>query len=171
MQSKVLAKIEQIARLRVAGVKDSRIAQMLGMSYGGLTRILQTDFYRKREAEVRQNLVSQMDKTLIKTRTDLLQNELQDAVPDAVRFIIDTCRKGADLRARMAAAKEILDRDRQRAFVKQAAASPRDANASASTVTPTLPEGVMDAARREGDKASEILIRVPAPTGKEVFDA
>lgn len=158
MQSKVLAKIEQIARLRVAGVRDSRIAQLLGMSYGGLTRILQTQFYQEKEATVRKMLAQEMDKTLVTSRTELLNGELQEAVPDALRFIIDTCRKGQDLRARLAASKEVLDRDPNRAFIKGANAS---AGQGASTNPNSLPGSVLESARSEAEKASEILIRVP----------
>ena len=152
MQSKVLAKIEQIARWRVAGVKDSVIAQKLGMSYGGLTRILQTELYKKREAEVRHMLTGKMDQVLVEDRTAILKNELKDAVPDALRFIIDQCRQGADMRARMAAAKEVLDRDPTKTFSKTARAEGENPTSPSG-----LPEGVLSAAKRESQATTQML--------------
>jgi hypothetical protein len=152
MQSKVLAKIEQIARWRVAGVKDSVIAQKLGMSYGGLVRILQTELYKKRETEVRHFLTGKMDQVLVEDRTSILKNELRDAVPDALKFIIDQCRQGSDMRARMAAAKEVLDRDPSKTFSKTGRAEDQSSNNPNG-----LPEGVLSAAKKESQAATRIM--------------
>src|SRR5216684_738943 len=102
MQSKVLSKMEQVARYRILGMKDTRIAQIIGISYGGLSRILATPEYKQIEAGVRISLVGKMDKSLEQQRVSIMEQqmreELANAVPDALKFIIDTARKGQDLR-------------------------------------------------------------------------
>lgn len=158
MQSKVLAKIEQIARYRVLGKKDSWIAQVIGMSCGGLSRILATDEYRQIEASVRQQLIGKMDNALEQQRVQIMRQQLADAVPDALKFIIDTCRQGQDMRARMAAAKEVLDRDPQRLFSKGST------NREDTTQSPSnLPPEFLATAQSESDKAVDILARVTKP--------
>jgi hypothetical protein len=163
MQSKVLAKIEQIARYRVLGMRDSRVAQILGMSYGGLSRILATPEYKQIEASVRISLVGKLDAKVEQQRVSIIEQQMREdlanAVPDALKFIIDTARQGQDLRARLAASREVLDRDPKRLFVKASRNEVVNPNAQ------SLPDAVLANVRSEADKATDILSQI-APNTK-----
>jgi hypothetical protein len=142
-------------------MKDTRIAQILGMSYGGLSRILATDQYKQIEESVRIQLVGKMDGQLEKQRVSIMEKQMREqlaeAVPDALKFIIDTCRQGSDLRARLAASKEVLDRDPKRLFIKASRNEP------ASTTASNLPDQVLSNVRDEADKATDILATFTKP--------
>lgn len=115
--AKVSIKIPQIARWRLAGIKDTTIGQMLGMSSGGLARLLATEEYKEYEAALLNGHLSKMDEALA-GRVNLIQKEFSAGVPAAVRCLLDTVTQRKDLKASLEAAKEILDRDPDRTLVK-----------------------------------------------------
>lgn len=155
INERVQIKIEQIARLRFRGIKDVRIAEQLGISYGGLQRILATSQYRNYEAAYRKTQLGRMD-SIIESQTDiLLRKEAAEAVPEALKFVVDQLKNSRDLRIRLAAAKEILDRDPRRRLVKQT-------RTDAPAQTPELPESIVASIRDESDKTLSFLSVPPA---------
>src|ERR1700690_2550819 len=119
MNRQVEIKCEQIARMIVAGLKATRIAEQMNMSYGGLQRILACPEYRAIETRVRTGVVGKMDVVL--DRRAQLQQEVEDAVPEACKVLLEHVTKKRDLRA----ALELLDRDPQRTLTKSSRTEPQ----------------------------------------------
>lgn len=112
-----MLKIEQIARLRVSGMKDWRIAEMMGMSVPGLSRILALSAYKEAEEAVLANTLTKMDEALA-GKADEIRKMYQVGVPVAMRALLDAAIQRRDVRASITAASEILDRDPDRTFPK-----------------------------------------------------
>jgi len=145
--SKTLSiKIPQIARWRIAGVPDVKIASLLGMSPGGLARITSLPEYKEYEAALLNGHLSKMDEALA-GKIAAIRHEFKTAVPAAMRCLVDAVTQRRDLRAALEAAKEILDRDPDRALVKS-----KD-----DQVVPGLPTEVLDLAAAEGNAVATKL--------------
>lgn len=145
MTFKVNNKIAQIARLRVAGISDERICQMFGMTRSGLSRIVVLPEYVQEEESIMNGTISKMDEALA-GRAEEMKKEFRVGVPAAMRALLETVSQRRDLRARMAAAKELLDRDPDRTFTRQ------EANPGDNYSRPQIPTGVLDAVANEADK-------------------
>lgn len=146
-------KIPQIARWRVAGVTDIRIAQLMQMTLSGLARILATPEYIEYEAALMNGHLSAMDAALA-GKVEEIRGECRKAVPAALRCLVDTVTQRRDLKAAMAAAKEILDRDPDRTLVE----------ASQTSIAPGVPVEILDAAVEEGNKiAQSYEVKDPKP--------
>jgi DNA-binding transcriptional MerR regulator len=102
----------QIARLRVAGRSISDIAKAMGMSTGALRLMLAHPEYRMIEEEVFAKHIAALDAELARRR-ELIRAQIATAVPSALRTLVDAMNQRRDLRAAIAAAKEILDRERE----------------------------------------------------------
>jgi len=161
MNSQVKIKAEQIARMIIAGRKATQIALDMNMSYGGLQRVLACPEYKLIEDDVRRNNLNKMDASLAERAK--LTKELEDAVPDAMKALIDAVKQKKDLRMQLAAAREVLDRDPRRIFTRSTARS-EDANATASR--PDLPNSVLDTLVKEADATRDVLLRAPISTSK-----
>lgn len=148
MNRQVEIKAEQIARMIVAGMRIVRIAEQMQLSYAGLQRILQCPEYLEIETRVRKENISQMDAAL--GARAQLRNDLEDAVPDALKVLLDQVKQKRDLRA----ALEVLDRDPSRTLVKSS-------QQVVSSQPTAIPQSVLDTAVREAEHTREILIRVP----------
>lgn len=149
MNRQVEIKAEQIARMVVAGMRATRIAEQMQLSYAGLQRILQCQEYIDIETRVRKENIGKMDAAL--DARAQLKNDLDDAVPDALKVLIDQVKQKRDLRA----ALEVLDRDPKRTFAKggqQIIQTPAGGQ---------IPQSVLDTAVRDAEHTREILIRVP----------
>jgi hypothetical protein len=109
---------EQVARMMVAGMKPHEIAQELGYSYAGLQRIIQCPEYVEIETQVRKKMNDKMDEVL--DRRAEMKKEVEAAVPEAIKLLLDAMREKHDLRA----ALELLDRDPKRDFVKASRSQP-----------------------------------------------
>ena len=150
MNRQVEIKAEQIARMVVAGMKHTRIAEQMNLSYSGLKRILECSDYLEIENRVRKTVVTQMDAKLAQRAQ--MQNDLEDAVPDALKVLVDQVRVKKDLRA----ALEILDRDPSRTLTKSNGVK-LDPNAQPQS----MPQAIMDNTLKEAEKTRDMLIRVP----------
>jgi hypothetical protein len=148
MTPRVKIIIEQLARLRVSGIKDNVIAAQLGMTQSGLSRILALPEYQDVEAAVLQGTVSKMDAALA-GRSDAMKEYFKQGVPVALRALVETVTQNRDLRARLSAAAEILDRDPDKQFVK---GTVRVDPASEHTVS----TGVLDAVTEGADKVAAV---------------
>src|SRR5258708_2685457 len=135
-------KIPQVAGWRIAGITDRKIADMLGMSVSGLARLLASPEYQDYEAALMNGHLSAMDRALA-GKVEAIHNECRQAVPAALRCLVDTVTQRRDLKAAMAAAKEILDRDPDRTL---------PASADQEAVAPGVPASVLDSAAEEGNK-------------------
>jgi hypothetical protein len=139
-------KIPQIARFRIAGVSDTRIAELMHLSIPGLARILATDEYKDYERALMEGQLTEMDKAMA-GRVDAIHSEMKNAVPAALRALVETVTQKRDLKARLAAAKEILDRDPNRTLPVQDGAVTEGAG--------TVPEEVLASAVESGNKIAE----------------
>lgn len=138
-------KIPQIARWRIAGVTDTKIAELIHMSIPGLARILATDEYKQYEAALLNGHLTDMDRALA-GKVKAIHEEVRQAVPAALRALVDTVTQRRDLKAALAAAKEILDRDPDHTL---------PTSTSDEVVAPGIPAEVLNAAAEEGNKIAE----------------
>lgn len=150
MTPRVKIIIEQLARMRVAGIRDNVIAAKLGMSQGGLSRILALPEYQDCEAAVLSGTVSKMDAALA-GRADALNQYFKQGVPVALRALVESVTQSRDLRARISAASEILDRDPDRQFAKGTVRLGGDVAAQ------PLSEAHLDSIAVDADKAATIV--------------
>lgn len=146
MTSRVKILIEQIARMRVANIRDNIIAAKLGMSQSGLSRIIALPEYQDVENCVLTGTVSKMDSALA-GRADALKDYCRQGVPLALRALVESVTQSRDLRARISAAGELLDRDPDKTFAKGVAR--RDADS-----TP-VSQGMLDALTADADKTAQ----------------
>jgi len=141
MTEKVRILIELIARLRIARISDDTIAERIGLSRAGLYRITSTPEYKAKQAEVLQDVVGHTD-DILKTRADYLAQEwAKQAVPAAMQGLVDVVRQRRDLRACIAASKEILNRDPNQTLPDMGARSqgaPRGPILDASPLPPAI---------------------------------
>lgn len=145
MTSKVKILIEQIARYRVAGMRDGVIAARMGISQSGLSRILALQEYKDVEESVLTGTVSKLDEALA-GRADALKDYAKQAVPVALRTLLEAATQRRDLRAAISASSEILDRDPDRNFIKGKVGMTEDA--------PKVSEAALDALSVEADKTA-----------------
>lgn len=154
MTPKVKILIEQIARLRVGGIRDGVIAAKLNISQSGLSRIVALPDYQDVEQAVLHGTVSKMDEALA-GRADALKEYAKQGVPVALRALLEAATQQRDLRARIAAASEILDRDPDRLFAKGQVRASEDA--------PAISEAALKALDGVADKAGEAVTANPPP--------
>lgn len=148
MTPRVKIVIEQLARMRVAGIRDNIIAAKLGMSQSGLSRILALQEYQDVEAAVLSGTVSKMDASLA-GRADLLKAYARQGIPVALRALVEACTQSRDLRARISAASELLDRDPDKLFAK--------GNARLDERSEPVSEGMLNSITDEADKVAVAL--------------
>jgi len=143
--AKTNIKLPQIARWRIAGISDTKIQQLLGMSSSGLAQILATQEYRDYEAALLNGHLSAMDRALA-GKVEAIHQELRVCVPAAVRCLVDAVTQRRDLKTALAAAKEILDRDPDHVL---------PASKADESVAPGVPAAVLEAAAEEGNKIAQ----------------
>ena len=148
--STVDIRLPQIARLRVAGHKDSIIAGCVGLTEAGLRRILALPEYKALEDAVLQGTISKMDLALA-GRADALRQEFKVGVPLAMRTLLEAVQQRRDLRASLDAAKEILDRDPDKVFTKTSRVE------ASSSLAPTLTGETLAAISGGADKVATSL--------------
>jgi hypothetical protein len=105
MDNDVKFKAELIARLHLADLTKREIAKQMEMTYAGIDRIMRTDEYKTIEQQIKAGMIEKLDGRLEKRMA--LKREVEDAVPEAIRVLLDHLRTKRDLKA----ALEILDRD------------------------------------------------------------
>jgi hypothetical protein len=137
--------VAQIARMRCAGIKDVAIARALNFSNSGLQRILRLQAYQEFEQAIFAGQLSKMDQELSKN-VDLMHQHMRQAVPVALRTIVETAMQRRDLRAALAASQDILNRDPDRNFV-----SARDSVGATSNQTPGLPNVLIEMISKDAD--------------------
>ena len=143
MTPKVKIALEQIARLRVAGIKDGVIAAKMGYTQAGLSRIVALDEYKELEEAILTGVVSKMDEAL-SGNVKLMEKYFEQTVPVALRTLFETVTQRRDLRAAMSAASEILDRDPKGTFSKK--------KVSLNEEAPAVSTAMLDALTPDADK-------------------
>ncbi len=160
---KVRYKMEQIARYRVAGMKDAEICRIVGYTPQGLARVVALADYEEISAGVQASLLGKMDATLAQQRCDPLTQQLQ--------ALVESVTQTRDLRCRMEAAKQILDREPQRRFTQASRASAAGDNPppGASTGSARLPAALL--AQLASDHAAGVKAINEANAVKVAADA
>ena len=143
MTPKVKIALEQIARLRVAGIKDGVIAAKMGYTQAGLSRIVALDEYKELEEAILTGVVSKMDEAL-SGNVKLMEKYFEQTVPVALRTLFETVTQRRDLRVAMSAASEILDRDPKGTFSKK--------KVSLNEGEPAVSTAMLDALTPDADK-------------------
>jgi hypothetical protein len=147
LHSQTKIRIEQIARYRIAGVRDQKICELLQIEMANLRYIMSLQDYKETEEALLTGQLTAMDKELA-GKVDALKGQVRSAVPAALRCLVDTVNQRRDLRTALAAATEILDRDPDRTF---------SAKQASSEETPHIPDIVLDQAAKDADKVVEQL--------------
>ena len=155
MNNQVRIKAEQIARMIVAGKKATQIALSMNMSYGGLQRILACPAYKLIEDEVRRGNLKNMDDSLAeRAKLTPLQEELSDAVPEAMKTIIDAVKQKRDLRMALSAARDVIALDPRRTFTRNSKKEDED-----HAQRPALPDAMLESVVNDADATTGILMR------------
>jgi hypothetical protein len=140
--NRVDIKIQKIARWRVAGLSDRKIASLLGMSPDGLHRLTSTPEYKEFETTYLEGHLTQMDEALA-GHVDAIREQFRVAVPAAMRTLVEAVTQKRDLRAALEAAKEILERDPDRVLSKRPVQGTEEFG---------LPAEIVESAASEGNK-------------------
>jgi hypothetical protein len=142
-------RINQIARYRIAGVRNERIAAIMQLSTANLNAILAMPEYKEVEESLMLGHITEMDKALA-GKIEPLRNELRQGVPSALRCLLDVANQRRDLKAALAASCEILERDPDRVAIKRSASDDGES-------VPTVPDSVLDKASKDSDLVASQL--------------
>jgi hypothetical protein len=160
MKATILYKLNQIARLRLfSGMKDDSVATLVGLSRGGLSRIIALPEYAEVERQLLDGGITKLDEAVAQKHEEM-KKLFAPAVPAAMRTLVEVVTQRRDLRAAVAASIEVLDRDPDRNFTK---ASRHD---SENTRANAVPAGVMAAAMTA--TAGVVAASQPAASQKAV---
>jgi hypothetical protein len=143
-------RIPQIIRWRAAGVTDKKIADMLGLTPQAIAKVIQTPEYIEEETAYMNAHISKMDEALA-GKIDIIHQNFRQAVPAAMRALVDAVTQRRDLKTAIAAAGEILDRDPDRTLAKQSQAK------SSEQEVPRLPDEVLAQAVKESNAIADML--------------
>jgi hypothetical protein len=89
---------------------DQKIAEMVGMSPGGLALAIRTPEYKEIEAGIFEGRLTQIDYDLAE-QDEEIKKHARAAVPAALRALVDGVTQRRDLRSALLAAKTILQFD------------------------------------------------------------
>lgn len=146
--SKLRFRMQQVCIYRVRGqMSDAKIAEKVGLSLSGLQALLKHPEYVEMEEAEMAGSLSELEKKLSEDK-EALRQEFKYAVPAALTALVQTVKQNRDLRAKMAAAKEILNRDPDGLFRDTAG----PAGGSDGSGAPTLPSGLLANLNAEGNR-------------------
>jgi hypothetical protein len=147
-------RIEQIARYRIAGLRDIRIAEILKITPAALKFITDKIEYKEVEEALLIGQLTEMDLALA-GQIEPLRQEVRNAVPAALRCLVDAVNQRRDLRTALAASVEILKRDPDRVAPDLERGS-RDGSDPFDGMK-TIPQSLMDETAKQADvTASEL---------------
>jgi hypothetical protein len=136
-------RIQRVARMEVVGISDRMICDNENIDHPALKYLRTLPEYQEVKEDLLQGHLTEMDKAMA-GRVDILKGQVRQAVPSALRCLIDVVNQRRDLRTALAAASEILDRDPDRGFLK--AKDP-----SVSMEGSSVPDAIMESTSREAD--------------------
>jgi hypothetical protein len=165
---------EQIARYRASGrMTDAKVAEMVGMSPGGLALALRTPEYKEIEAGVFEGRLTQIDYDLAE-QDEEIKKHARAAVPAALRALVDGVTQRRDLRSALLAAKTILQFDPSHTLSDsslrgEAGGSGGTGGLGGAEGAPQLPENVIAHLSLQGNKVvAEIRTSSRGPGGSSV---
>jgi len=142
-------RIEQIARYRIAGIRDFRIAEILKITPAALKFITEKVEYKEVEEALLIGHITEMDLAL-SGQIDPLRQEIRNAVPAALRCLVDAVTQRRDLRTALAASVEILKRDPDRVAPDLERAA-RTSEGDALDYMKTIPQSMMEETAKSAD--------------------
>lgn len=142
-------RIEQIARYRIAGIRDFRIAEILKLTPATLKFITEKVEYKEVEEALLIGHLTEMDLALA-GQVDPLRQEVRNAVPAALRCLVDAATQRRDLRTALAASVEILKRDPDR-VAPDLERSSRQGENDPLEYMKTIPQSMMEETARSAD--------------------
>lgn len=146
--SKLRFRMQQICIYRVRGqMSDAKIAEKVGLSASGLQAILKHPEYVEMEEAEMEGCLSDTERKLAEDQ-EALRQEFKYAVPAALTALVQSVKQNRDLRAKIAAAKEILDRDPDGNFRSGRA----DTGHGAGQSGPSLPSEIVAHLNAEGNR-------------------
>jgi len=143
-------RIEQIARYRIAGIRDFRIAEILKITPAALKFITEKVEYKEVEEALLIGHLTEMDLALA-GQVDPLRQEIRNAVPAALRCLVDAATQRRDLRTALAASVEILKRDPDRVAPDLEKAAKVDGSYDEFSMMKTIPQSMMEETARSAD--------------------
>jgi hypothetical protein len=150
-------RIEQIARYRIAGIRDFRIAEILKITPAALKFITEKVEYKEVEEALLVGHLTEMDLALA-GQVDPLRQEVRNAVPAALRCLVDAVNQRRDLRTALAASVEILKRDPDRVAPDLERAS-RVSSEDPLEYMKTIPQSMMEETARSADVVATQLAK------------
>lgn len=167
MKPTIMYKLNQIARLRLfSGMKDYAIAQLVGLSQGGLSRILALPEYQETERQLLEGGITKLDEA-VAGKQEEMKKLFAPAVPAAMRTLVEAVGQRRDLRAAVSAAIEVLDRDPDRTFVKASRSAASGINESAAA---QVPSGVLSQAISATQSVASAVANVGASSKQVSVD-
>jgi hypothetical protein len=148
VQIKTLSRLHRVARMTVAGMRDERIADAVGLTYAGLAQLKQRPEFKELVQEVLQGTITKYDEQLAGDIA-ALRSEFAVGVPVAMRTLLEAVQQKKDLKASIEAAKEILDRDPNATFSKSSRQT------TDHPQTPTLSDAQIASLGIESDKIAK----------------
>lgn len=110
-------RIQRVARMEISGVSDRTICAAEGFDHPALAYLRKLIEYQEVKNDLLQGHLTEMDRA-IAGKVDVLRGEIRNAVPSALRCLIDAVNQRRDLRTAIAASVELLDRDPDKLFLK-----------------------------------------------------
>jgi hypothetical protein len=144
LNSAIRLRIQRVARMRVAGIKDQVIQLREGINPPAFHYLIGLPEYKEVEESIFDGAISAMDRA-IAGNVETLRQEVRGAVPAALRTVIEVANQRRDLKTALAASLELLDRDPDRVAQKS-----KPSEQSIEGVR--LPDGVIDVVSKEADK-------------------
>ena len=161
MHIKVWLKIEQIARLRCASIADNQIKRMCSISTPCFNRIIRLQEYKDTEEGIYAGTLTKYDQ-IFGSNIEAMKQLYAAAVPASMRALVDGVLQKRDLKTRLESAREILDRDPKKTFVKDSRP-----NRGQGDELPNLPQGILDRLGQQGvTLATEVEKADLGPSGK-----
>jgi hypothetical protein len=143
VSSALRLRIQRVARMRVAGIKDSVIQLREGITAPAFHYLINLPEYKEVEEALFDGTISAMDRA-IAGNVETLRHEVRSAVPAALRTVIEVANQRRDLKTALAASLELLDRDPDRVAQKSKLSEiPIDGV--------RLPDNIIDQVSKEAD--------------------
>lgn len=149
LNTQTLMRMQRVARMEIAGVSDQAICKAENIDYPALQYLRKLDAFKELRQDLLEGHLTEMDRALA-GRVDILRQEVRQAVPSALRCLIDTVNQRKDLRTALAAAGEILDRDPDKTFLK----TKDNGNGINDSGSVSLPDTLMKSVTDQADSVS-----------------
>lgn len=150
LNSQMKIRIEKVARMRVRGIRDVVIQDLLQINAAAFKYLINLPEYKDTEEQILEGHLTDLDKA-VAGQVDVLRQQAREAVPTALRTLVEAASQRRDLRTALAAAGELLDRDPDRTFVKSSQ------RGSAENSVNSVPQGVIDITTSDADEVIKDL--------------